>query len=64
MVSMAVKERIEVRRLVGSSTQLVVHLSRCEICREAGTRYCEEVEELMEVVRADHDPITSDLSAS
>ena len=63
-MNMAVKERTEVRRLVGSSAQLVVHLSRCEICREAGIRYCEEVEELMEVVRADRDPITSILSAS
>lgn len=43
----------ELRRFVGSTTQLLDHLSRCETCQEDGTGHCAQVRELAAVVRAD-----------
>jgi hypothetical protein len=62
MVGSDMSESTEVWRLVGSSAQLVAHLSSCEFCRQSGTRYCGEITELMEVVRADRRRIATPLT--
>lgn len=45
--------RPEVNRLTASAAHLVHHLSACDICHEAGTRYCTELDDLLVVFNDD-----------
>lgn len=55
----------EVDRLASSTAHLLVHVASCQICREAGSRYCSELDELASIVREDRREVLAirDLSA-
>lgn len=43
----------ELTRLLGSTHALIAHLDHCDVCREAGIRYCTEVRDLCAITQSD-----------
>jgi hypothetical protein len=44
-------------RLAGSTAHLINHLATCDICVREGIAVCDDVRELMAIVRADRAPL-------
>ena len=50
----------KVRQLGASTGHLVNHLQTCDVCLEAGTRWCPDVSELRAIVGADRKLLLDD----